>query len=66
MKRPFPGIFFLRGKQKSPKTNHAKPTLCKECNHKIKGTVSRVAHARLSASEHSRRNFTPLQVWIRR
>ena len=27
-------FFFLRGKQKSPITNHAKPTLCKECNQK--------------------------------
>ena len=30
-----PGNFvFLRGKQKSPITNHAEPTLCKECNQK--------------------------------
>ena len=34
MKRPFSGIFFLPGKQKFPITNHAKPTLCKECNQK--------------------------------
>ena len=26
---------FLQGKQKSPITNHAKPTLCKECNQKL-------------------------------
>ena len=31
----------------------------------LKGTVSRVAHARLSASRStSRSNFPPLQVWI--
>ena len=29
------GYFFLRGKQKSPITNHAKPTLCKECEIKF-------------------------------
>ena len=35
MKTLFPGkFFFLRGKQKSPITNHAKPTLYKECHQK--------------------------------
>ena len=34
MTEAFPGFFFLQGKQKSPITNHAKPTLCKECNQK--------------------------------
>ena len=29
---PFPGIFFLRGKQRSPILSDAKPTLRKECN----------------------------------
>ena len=36
------------------------------CQLSVKGTVSRVAHARLSALEHSRSNFPPLPVWIRR
>ena len=35
MKRPFPRIFFLQDKQKSLITNHAKLTLCKECNQKL-------------------------------
>ena len=34
MERPFLGIFFLWSKQKSLITNHAKPTLYKECNQK--------------------------------
>ena len=34
MKRLFPGIFCFQSKQKSPITNHAKPTLWKECDRK--------------------------------
>ena len=33
-------VFFLRGKQKFPITNHAKPTLCKEREVKSRPTLN--------------------------